>query len=51
MSDYAAIVNRETLRRKIVDVGPKPYWSTNGITGNECWVSVSGDDKVVRLTF
>jgi YVTN family beta-propeller protein len=51
MSDYAAIVNRETLRRKIVNVGPKPYWSTNGITGNECWVSVSGDDKVVVIDY
>ena len=51
MSDYAAIVNRETLRRKIVNVGSKPYWSTNGITGNECWVSVSGDDKVVVIDY
>ncbi|HSE09210.1 MAG TPA: serine/threonine protein kinase [Nocardioidaceae bacterium] len=51
MSDYAAIVNRKTLRRKIIDVGPKPYWSTNGITGNTCWVSVSGDDKVVVIDY
>jgi YVTN family beta-propeller protein len=51
MSDYAAIVNRETLRRRIVEVGPKPYWSTNGITGNECWVSVSGDDKVMVIDY
>jgi YVTN family beta-propeller protein len=51
MSDYAAIVDRETLRRRIVDVGAKPYWSTNGPNGNECWVSVSGDDKVVVLDY
>jgi YVTN family beta-propeller protein len=51
MSDYAAIVNRKTLRHKIVDVGPKPYWSTNGVRPNECWVSVSGDDKVVVIDY
>ena len=51
MSDYAAIVNRKTLRRKIVDVGAKPYWSTNGFADNECWVSVSGDDKVMVLDY
>ena len=51
MSGYAAIVNRETLRRRLVEVGPKPYWSTNGITGNECWVSVSGEDKVVVIDY
>ncbi len=51
MSDYAAIVNRETLRRRIINVGSKPYWATNGVDGNECWVSVSGDDKVVVLSY
>ncbi|MFZ5847263.1 MAG: YncE family protein [Actinomycetota bacterium] len=51
MSDYAAIVNRKTLRRKILDVGAKPYWATNGPTGEECWVSVSGDDKVVVIDY
>ncbi|HSE55771.1 MAG TPA: serine/threonine protein kinase, partial [Nocardioidaceae bacterium] len=51
MSDYAAIVNRQTLRRRVVNVGPKPYWSTNGPVDNTCWVSVSGDDKVVVLDY
>jgi hypothetical protein len=51
MSDYAAIVNRTTLKRKIIDVGAKPYWSTNGVRDNECWVSVSGDDKVVVIDY
>ena len=51
MSDYAAIVNRKTLRRKVVHVGAKPYWSTNGVRGGECWLSVSGDDKVVVLSY
>lgn len=51
MDDYAAIVNRRTLRHRIVNVGQKPYWSTNGVEPNECWVSVSGDDKVVVLDY
>ncbi len=51
MSDYAAIVNRKTLRRKIINVGPKPYWSTNGPDGGKCWVSVSGADKVVVIDY
>jgi DNA-binding beta-propeller fold protein YncE len=51
MSGYAAIVNRRTLRRRIVDVGPKPYWATNSPVHNECWVSVSGEDKVVVIDY
>jgi YVTN family beta-propeller protein len=51
MSDYAAIVDRRTLRRRIVNVGAKPYWATNGPTGEQCWVSVSGDDKVVVIDY
>jgi YVTN family beta-propeller protein len=51
MSDYAAIVDRATLRHEIVDVGAKPYWSTNGPTGEQCWVSVSGADEVVVIDY
>ncbi|HEX6246556.1 MAG TPA: serine/threonine protein kinase [Nocardioidaceae bacterium] len=51
MSDYAAVVDRSTLQHEIVEVGAKPYWSTNGATGEECWVSVSGDDKVVVIDY
>jgi YVTN family beta-propeller protein len=51
MSDYAAIVDRTTLRHTIVDVGAKPYWSTNGPSGDECWVSVSGEDEVVVIDY
>ena len=51
MDDYAAIVNRKTLRHKIINVGHKPYWATDGVNGNECWVSVSGDDKVVVIDY
>jgi hypothetical protein len=51
MSDYAAVVDRQTLEHTILDVGPKPYWATNGPTGDECWVSVSGEDKVVVIDY
>jgi YVTN family beta-propeller protein len=51
MDDYAAIVDRESLRASIVDVGAKPYWATNGAVGDECWVSVSGEDKVVVIDY
>jgi YVTN family beta-propeller protein len=51
MSDYAAIVDRESTRHTLVDVGAKPYWATNGPTGEECWVSVSGDDAVVVIDY
>jgi YVTN family beta-propeller protein len=51
MSDYAAIIDRATLRHEIVDVGAKPYWSTNGPAGDECWVSVSGEDTVVVIDY
>jgi hypothetical protein len=46
MSDYAAIVSRETFEAKTFPVGEKPYWSTNGPDPDHCWVSFSGDDKV-----
>jgi YVTN family beta-propeller protein len=51
MSDYAAIVDRTTTAHRIVDVGSKPYWSTNGPAGDECWVSVSGEDEVVVIDY
>ena len=51
MDNYAAIVNRKTFRYKTIDVGEKPYWSTNGPDGDRCWVSVSGGDKVVVIDY
>jgi DNA-binding beta-propeller fold protein YncE len=51
MSDYAAIVRRDSFAHRIFEVGEKPYWSTNGLGGRHCWVSVSGDDKVVVLEY
>ena len=51
MDGYAAIVDRETEAYDLVDVGEKPYWSTNGPDGETCWVSVSGEDKVVVIDY
>jgi hypothetical protein len=51
MSDYAAIVRRDSFAAKVFQVGEKPYWSTNGLGGRHCWVSVSGADKVVVLEY
>ena len=51
MDDYAAIVDRTSLRSTIVNVGAKPYWAVDGALGDECWVSVSGDDKVVVIDY
>lgn len=51
MSDYAAIVDRESFRYKILPVGEKPYWSTNGVDGKTCWMSVAGLDKVVVIDY
>jgi YVTN family beta-propeller protein len=51
MSDYAAIVSRETFAHQIASEGEKPYWSTNGPNGNLCWVSYSGDDEVAVIDY
>jgi YVTN family beta-propeller protein len=50
MSDYAAIVSRATFGAKLFEGIKKPYWSTNGLNGT-CWISSSGDDKVVVLDY
>jgi hypothetical protein len=51
MDGYAAIIDRETADFELVDVGEKPYWSTSGPVGDECWVSVSGEDEVVVIDY
>jgi YVTN family beta-propeller protein len=50
MSDYAAIVSRATFAYKLFAIGRKPYWSTNGLN-DTCWLSSSGDDRVVVLDY
>ncbi len=59
MSDYAAIVDRETFTPK-VHAGAakflegraysKPYWATEG-PRNTCWLSMSGSDLVTVIDF
>jgi DNA-binding beta-propeller fold protein YncE len=51
MSDYAAIVSRKTFRHKIIPVGDKPYWATNNGDGRNCFVSVSGEDRVAVISY
>jgi DNA-binding beta-propeller fold protein YncE len=51
MSDYAAIVSTADYSHRITEVGSKPYWSTNSADGRYCFVSVSGDDRVVVLDY
>jgi YVTN family beta-propeller protein len=51
MSDYAAIVHRDDFSHKIFQIGEKPYWSTNGPAGQQCWVSSSGNDHVAVLDY
>jgi YVTN family beta-propeller protein len=51
MSDYGAIVSRESFRYTILDVGPKPYWATTGPDGKTCWMSTSGNDQVAVIDY
>jgi YVTN family beta-propeller protein len=52
MSDYGAIVHRDDFSFKIVDDHiTKPYWSTNSGDGRYCYISASGDDSVVVVSY
>jgi hypothetical protein len=51
MSDYAAIVRRDTFAYTIISVGEKPYWSTNSGDGRYCFVSVSGNNAVSVISY
>jgi hypothetical protein len=51
MSDYAAIVGRRRFRAKVIPVGDKPYWATNSGDGRNCFVSVSGADRVAVIAY
>jgi DNA-binding beta-propeller fold protein YncE len=51
MSDYAAIVGRRRFRAKVIPVGDKPYWATNSGDGRNCFVSVSGADRVAVISY
>jgi len=51
MSDYAAIVDRQTFAARILPLGHKPYWATNSADGRYCFVSFSGDDRVSVISY
>jgi hypothetical protein len=54
MDDYAALVDRESMRYTIFDEAStghsygKPYWTTEGLDGT-CWISLSEADAVAVL--
>jgi DNA-binding beta-propeller fold protein YncE len=51
MSDYAAMVDRDSFAYKLIQGGTKPYWSTNSADGRYCFVSWSGDDKISAISY
>ncbi|MFP5220394.1 MAG: YncE family protein [Actinomycetes bacterium] len=53
MSDYAAVVPVDDPLGGMTMVQgiTKPYWSTNSGDGEHCFVSASGDDEVVVLSY
>ena len=57
MSDYAAVVNRRSIRRpsgpnfKVLRKGEKPYWSTTSTDGKSCYVSWSGTDSISVIDY
>jgi hypothetical protein len=54
MDDYAALIDRTSMRYKIFDEKStghsygKPYWTTEGL-GDTCWISLSAADSVAVL--
>ncbi len=56
MDDYAAMIDRTTMRPKIFDTATtghsygKPYWTTEG-PDDTCWVSLSEADSIAVLSF
>ncbi len=52
MADYGALVDRDTFDVTIVDDEiVKPYWSTNSINGDYCYISASGEDSVSVISY
>lgn len=52
MSDYATVVDRDTLRRgKLLKGGKKPYWVTPSADGKHCYISWSGSDTISRISY
>jgi DNA-binding beta-propeller fold protein YncE len=51
MDDYAAIVDRATLREGPLVPADKPYWATVSADGRDCVISESGADRVTAISF
>ena len=51
MSNYAAIVDRESFSHRIHNLGARTYWSTTSADGEYCYVSVAGDDTMSILSY
>jgi YVTN family beta-propeller protein len=51
MSDYAAIVSRQTFGHTLLRSGKKPYWSTSSLNGRYCYVSWSGTDEISVISY
>lgn len=52
MSDYAAIVDRETFEYTILeDLGEKPYWAVTDRSGKNCLISWSATDQVSVISY
>jgi YVTN family beta-propeller protein len=51
MSNYAAIVSRETFAHRVHPLGARTYWATTSADGAYCFVSVAGDDTVSVISY
>lgn len=51
MSDYAAIVSRDTGEYRLHPLGATTYWATSSQDGRYCYVSVAGDDTISVISY
>ncbi|WP_211242755.1 YncE family protein [Sinimarinibacterium sp. CAU 1509] len=51
MSDYAAIVSRDTFEYTLHPLGATTYWATSSQDGKYCYVSVAGDDTISVISY
>jgi len=52
MSDYAALVSRETFEFKLLKgLGKKPYWATSDADGEHCYISWSETDQMSVISY
>jgi len=51
MSDYATVVSAATFAHGPLVPGAKPYWATSDAAGRYCYVSFSGQDRIVAISY